>query len=94
MICLVFCLFFCLLKLLLNTLGFVCFSFCLLNLLLVPEMIEHNLLNEYPVLEEKKELVAQFKFTVLITPNKTEKLNSAPLPYVSSEKKVFRSLLS
>ncbi len=53
------------------------------------EMIEHNLLNEYPVLEEKKkELVAHFKFTVLITPTKTEKLNSAPLPYVSSEKKV------
>lgn len=53
------------------------------------EMIDHNLLNEYPVLVEKnKELVAHFKFTVLITPTKTEKLNQAPLPYVSSEKKV------
>jgi hypothetical protein len=52
-------------------------------------MTEHNLLNEYPVLTEKsKDLVAHFKFTVLITPSKTEKLNQAPLPYVSSEKKV------
>ena len=53
------------------------------------EMTEHNLLNEFPVLIERpKDLVAQFKFTVLIMPTKTEKLNSAPLPYVSSDKKV------
>lgn len=53
------------------------------------EMGGHDMINEYPVLQERpKDIVAQFKFTVLIMPSKTEKLNSAPLPYVSSEKKV------
>lgn len=58
-------------------------------LLAYKEMSEHGMLNEYPVLYEKKgEFVAQFKFTVLSTPSKIEKLNSAPLPYVSSQLKV------
>ena len=53
------------------------------------EMNTHELLMEYPVMAERaKDLVAQFKYTVLILPSKTEKLNSAPLPYVSSDKKV------
>ncbi len=58
-------------------------------LLALKEMTEHNMLNEYPVLYEKKnDLVAQFKFTALILPAKIEKLNSAPLPFVSSALKV------
>lgn len=56
------------------------------------EMTEHNMLNEFPVLYEKnKEFIAQFKFTVIILPTKTEKLNNAPLPFVSSEKKVVNA---
>lgn len=59
------------------------------SLLALKEMLEHNMLNEYPVLYEKKnDLVAQFKFTVLILPTKIEKLNAAPLPFVSSALKV------
>jgi curved DNA binding protein len=58
-------------------------------LLAFKEMGEHGMLNEYPVLYEKKgDFVAQFKFTVLATPKQIEKLNSAPLPYVSSSLKV------
>lgn len=50
------------------------------------------MLNEFPVLYEKnKEFIAQFKFTVIILPTKTEKLNNAPLPFVSSEKKVVNA---
>jgi len=55
----------------------------------IKEMKEHELITDYPVLQERnKAIVAQFKFTVLILPTKTQKLNQAPLPYVSSEKKV------
>jgi methionine aminopeptidase len=58
-------------------------------LMALKEMNEHQMLNDYPVLYEKKgDLVAQFKFTVLIQPSKIEKLNSAPLPFVSSQLKV------
>lgn len=58
-------------------------------LLGLKEMSEHNLLHEYPVLcERPKDLVAQFKYTILVLPTRVEKLNNAPLPYVSSEKKV------
>ena len=60
------------------------------GLLGIKEMSAHNCLFEYPVMIErsKKAVIAQFKYTVLILPTKTEKLNSAPLPYVSSQKKV------
>jgi methionine aminopeptidase len=38
----------------------------------VKECIEHDLLNEYPVLSEKQgEIVAHFKYTVLITSGST-----------------------
>lgn len=52
----------------------------------IVELVKHDLLDSYPVLWEKEgEVVAQFKFTVLILPNSTMRLNSFPLPHVSSE---------
>ena len=59
-------------------------------MLALKEMNSHDLLMEYPVSQEKSKgaLVAQFKYTILVLPSKVVKLNSAPLPYVSSEKKV------
>lgn len=52
----------------------------------IVELIKHDLVDSYPVLYEKEgELVAQFKFTVLILPNSTNRLNSFPLPFVTSE---------
>eukprot|EP01128_Nolandella_sp_AFSM9_P011297 TRINITY_DN7_c9_g1_i1.p1 TRINITY_DN7_c9_g1~~TRINITY_DN7_c9_g1_i1.p1 ORF type:complete len:377 (+),score=126.29 TRINITY_DN7_c9_g1_i1:58-1188(+) len=51
----------------------------------IVELVKHDLLDSYPVLWEKEgETVAQFKFTVLILPNSTMRLNSFPLPHVSS----------
>jgi len=68
-----------------------CFLFTLRSLderkrkLGIVELLKHNLLHSYPVLFEKDgELVAQFKFTALILPNSTERLNSNPPPYVTS----------
>lgn len=53
------------------------------------ECVSHDLVSPLPVLvEEKGEFVAQFKFTVLITPSGPIRLNSHPLPYVSSEHKI------
>jgi len=55
----------------------------------VTEMLKHGLLHPYPVLYEKQgEFVAQFKFTVLILPASTARLNSQPLSYVTSEHKI------
>jgi len=55
----------------------------------VTEMLKHGLLHPYPVLYEKQgEFVAQFKFTVLILPASTARLNAQPLPYVTSEFKL------
>eukprot|EP01125_Pyxidicula_operculata_P009842 TRINITY_DN3241_c0_g1_i1.p1 TRINITY_DN3241_c0_g1~~TRINITY_DN3241_c0_g1_i1.p1 ORF type:complete len:387 (-),score=101.33 TRINITY_DN3241_c0_g1_i1:135-1295(-) len=52
----------------------------------IKEIVSHELLDSYPVLFEKEgEFVAQFKFTVLILPNGTVRLNSYNLPHVSSE---------
>merc|ERR1712060_744658 len=46
----------------------------------VSEACRHQLLEEYPVLKEKdKELVAQFKFTVLLLPGGTKKITGLPL---------------
>jgi hypothetical protein len=57
--------------------------------LAIKEMKQHSVIVDYPVLFERKgELVAQFKFSVLILANKTERLNVAPLPFVKSEKKI------
>jgi len=53
----------------------------------VKEMVEHSMLQPYPVLYEKNsEIVAQFKFTLLVLPNSTSNLNEGfPLPSVSSD---------
>jgi len=71
---------------------FPCFPFSLRSIedktakLGVKECVSHNLLIPYPVLYEKEgEYVAQFKFTVLILANSTQKLNTFPLPFVSSQ---------
>jgi len=55
----------------------------------ITECLSHDLVHPYPVLYEKPgEFVAQFKFTVLVLPTGTSRLNSHPLPYVSSERKI------
>jgi len=55
----------------------------------ITECLKHDLVSPYPVLFEKPgEFVAQFKFTVLVLPSGTMKLNSQPLPFVSSEHKL------
>jgi len=46
----------------------------------VSEAKRHELLEEYPVLKEKdKEMVAQFKFTVLLLPGGTKRITGLPL---------------
>merc|ERR1712060_845462 len=46
----------------------------------VSEAKRHELLDEYPVLKEKeREVVAQFKFTVLLLPGGTKKITGLPL---------------
>jgi len=51
----------------------------------ITELVKHDLVQPYPVLYEKQgEYVAHFKFTVLILPSATIKLNAFPLPYVNS----------
>jgi len=52
----------------------------------IVELVKHDLLDAYPVLYEKDgEMVAQFKFTCLVLPNSTMRLNAFPLPHVSSQ---------
>jgi len=52
----------------------------------IVEIVKHELLDSYPVLWEKEgEFVAQFKYTVLVLPNATLRLNSFPLPHVTSQ---------
>jgi len=52
----------------------------------ITEIVKHDLLDNYPVLFEKEgEYVVQFKFTALLLPNSTERLNSFPLPHVTSD---------
>jgi len=52
----------------------------------IVEMIKHDLLDSYPVLWEKDgEFIVQFKFTALLLPNGTIRLNSFPLPHVTSQ---------
>jgi len=54
------------------------------------ELLEHSLLQPYPVLFEKAgEFVAHFKFTVLLLPGSINRLTVFPsLPFVSSEYKI------
>jgi len=55
----------------------------------ITECLKHDLVYPYPVLFEKAgEYVAQFKFTVLVTPNGTQRLNMAELPTAQSEHKI------
>eukprot|EP00884_Botryococcus_braunii_P010979 jgi/Botrbrau1/19883/Bobra.0059s0004.1 len=53
------------------------------------ECLNHGLLHPYPVLHEKGgELVAQFKATVLLMPNGSDRITNAPLQKVESEKSI------
>merc|ERR1711934_245620 len=46
----------------------------------VSEAKRHELLEEYPVLKEReREIVAQFKFTVLLLPGGTKRITGLPL---------------
>jgi len=55
----------------------------------ITELLKHDLLHPYPVLYEKNgEFVAQFKFTVLVLPTQTQRLNQFTLPFVQSEHKI------
>jgi len=56
----------------------------------ITELVNHELVNVYPTLWERNgEIVAQFKFTALILPGSTKKLNEGfPLPWVSSDFKI------
>lgn len=55
----------------------------------ITELLKHDLVQPYPVLYEKPgEYVAQFKFTVLVLPSQTQKLNAFPLQLVQSEHKI------
>jgi len=55
----------------------------------ITEILKHDLVSPYPVLFEKDgEYVAQIKFTVMILPSETKRLNTHPLPYISSEIKM------
>eukprot|EP01088_Endostelium_zonatum_P015789 TRINITY_DN400_c0_g3_i2.p1 TRINITY_DN400_c0_g3~~TRINITY_DN400_c0_g3_i2.p1 ORF type:complete len:382 (+),score=114.21 TRINITY_DN400_c0_g3_i2:145-1290(+) len=71
---------------------FTIFPFSLRNLsderkakLGMTEILKHELVEPFPVLEEKKgEFVAQFKFTAVITPEETRKYTQQDLPYVQS----------
>ena len=53
------------------------------------ECVNHDLLQPYPVLHEKASaLVAHFKATVLLMPNGSDRITSAPLQEIKSEKQV------
>jgi len=55
----------------------------------ITECLKHDLVHPYPVLFEKAgEVIAQFKYTVLVLPSGTQRLTSHPLPYVASDKKL------
>merc|ERR1711920_789803 len=57
----------------------------------VSESKRHELLEEFPVLKEKdREIVAQFKFTVLLLPGGTKKITGLPLGNL--EKQLVSSL--
>lgn len=56
----------------------------------IVECVRHDLMHPYPTLYEKPtEVVAQFKYTVLVLPSGTLRLTHGPaLPFVSSEYKI------
>lgn len=50
------------------------------------ELEKHGLINSYPVLYERPgELVAQFKYTVIVGPSGAQRITEQPLPYVQSQ---------
>jgi len=50
------------------------------------ELEKHGLINPYPILYEKAgEIVAQFKYTAVVSPNGGIRFPGLPLPYVKSE---------
>jgi curved DNA binding protein len=52
----------------------------------ITEMVTHNLVDPLPVVYEKDgEIVAHFKFTLLLLPNQQDRLNVFAPPFVSSE---------
>jgi len=53
----------------------------------ITEIVKHELVDAYPVLFEKDgEIVAQFKFTAIISANATKRMTGPyPLPFVSSQ---------
>jgi len=54
----------------------------------ITEMVEHELVYAYPVLYEKEgDIVAHFKYTILLMPNGTLKISGLDAPFASSEKK-------
>ncbi|KAL3144873.1 hypothetical protein ABBQ38_001973 [Trebouxia sp. C0009 RCD-2024] len=55
----------------------------------IVECLSHGLLHPYPVMFEKSgELVAQFKTTVLLMPNGSDRITNAPLQQISTDKQV------
>lgn len=59
------------------------------------ECVNHDLVQPYPVLHEKlNTLVAQSKATVLLLPNGSDRVTSAPLQELKSEKTVSLHFLS
>lgn len=57
------------------------------------ECVNHDLLQPYPVLHEKPNaLVAQFKATVLLLPNGSDRVTTASVQDLKSEKTVRRSI--
>merc|ERR1719409_1674664 len=59
----------------------------------VSEAKRHELLHEYPVLREREgEIIAQFKFTVLILPGGTKKVTGLPLGELANKAKTTKSV--
>merc|ERR1711988_240892 len=59
----------------------------------VSEARRHELLEEYPVLKEKdKEVVAQFKFTVLLLPGGTKRITGLPFGKLAEQAVTSKSV--
>jgi len=52
----------------------------------IVEIAKYKLVESYPVMwEQDGEFICQFKFTALVLPSGTQRLNTFPLPFVSSQ---------
>jgi curved DNA binding protein len=59
------------------------------------ECLKHELLEPYPVLYEKPgDLVAQFKYTVIVMPTINDKLTGHPAPFVTSQYQITDPVLT